>query len=222
MNFTSWLKNTFPLFFRRHKKKRIQRPMPEEDQLTLSFEDDSIQETETPELENPFTLGYTENDDSYTKFSGKVNNEESLSVKTPVQKAEEELDELQGQLEQLIEQEENTFIHAVDEESNIIIHGNDIIYTPDKENLSNVIASNDGSIVFSGVDRAGQITTVIKHKNGKFSHYSNLEVLTAQLGEDVERGEVLGTTRYAPICFYIGSHLWLHDINTAQMMSQGQ
>ena len=100
MNFTSWLKNTFPLFFRRHKKKRIQRPMPEEDQLALSFEDDTIQETETPELENPFTLGYTENDDSYTKFSGKVNNEESLSVKTPVQKAEEELDELQGQLEQ--------------------------------------------------------------------------------------------------------------------------
>ena len=56
--------------------------------MALSFEDDTIQETETPELENPFTLGYTEND-GYTKFSGKVNNEESLSVKTPVQKAEE-------------------------------------------------------------------------------------------------------------------------------------
>ena len=89
MNFTSWLKNTFPLFFRRHKKKRIQRPMPEEDQLALSFEEDAIQKVEESQPENPFTLGYTENDDSYTKFSGKVNNEESLSVKTPVQEAEE-------------------------------------------------------------------------------------------------------------------------------------
>ena len=103
----------------------------------------------------------------------------------------EEIQEIVGKLAEKAANAPETLVSAIIE-ANEADEFTAPINEKGKEDIKTVHAAGDGIIIYAGIDKNLGMCVKLQHKD-KVSVYGNLYTLTAVTGEQVKKGDIIGT-----------------------------